>query len=61
LNTPIKKLTIYAGNKKDELILRQVVEDIAGTCKTEEIEISPEKGDGREVQGYPNVQYASSY
>jgi valyl-tRNA synthetase len=61
LNTPIKKLTIYTGNKKDALILRQVVEDIAGTCKTEEIEISPEKGDGREVQGYPNVQYASSY
>jgi len=61
LNTPIKKLTIYAGSKKSADILKQTAEDIAGTCKTEEIEILPKKGEGREVQGYTNVRYTADY
>ncbi|MBE0512837.1 valine--tRNA ligase, partial [Candidatus Bathyarchaeota archaeon] len=61
LNAPIKKLTIYAGSKKSAQILNQAVEDIAGTCKTEKIEITPVKGKGREVQGYPDVQFSAEY
>ncbi len=61
LNTPIKRLIIYAGSKKGAHILNQAVADIAGTCKTEKIEISPEKGEGREVKEYPNVQYLAQY
>jgi len=61
LNAPIKKLTIYAGNKKSAQILNQALEDIAGTCKTEKIGILPVKGKGREVQGYPNVRFAAEY
>ena len=61
LNTPIKKLTVYAGNRKSAHILEQVVEDIAGTCKTEEIVILPEKGEGREVQGHSDIHYKADY
>ena len=63
LNTPIKKLIIYAGSKKGEHILNQAMEDIAGTCKTEEIEIVPKKrnGKGREVKDYPNIGFIANY
>ncbi len=61
LNAPIKKLTIYAGNKKDAHILNQVIEDVEGTCKAEKIKILPEKGEGKEVQEYPNVRFVAKY
>jgi len=61
LNAPIKKLTIYAGSKKNAQILNQAQEDIAGTCKIEKIEISPAKGKGREVKGYPNIRFRAEY
>ncbi len=61
LNAPIKKLTIYAGSKKSAQILNQAVGDISGTCKTEKIEIMLVKGKGREVQGYPDVQFSAEY
>jgi len=61
LNAPIKKLTIYTGNKKDAHILNQVMEDVEGTCKAEKIEILPEKGEGKEVQEYPNIRFVAKY
>ena len=61
LSTLIKKLTIYAGSKKNAQILNQALEDIAGTCKIEKIEISPTKGKGREVKGYPEVRFTTGY
>ena len=61
LNAPIKKLTIYAGSKKSAHILDQAVEDIAGTCKTVGIEISPKKGEGRPIRGYPSIQFIAEY
>jgi hypothetical protein len=61
LNAPIKRLTIFSGSNKSAQILNQAVEDIAGTCKAEKIEIMPVKGKGREVQGYPDVQFSGEY
>ena len=61
LNAPVKKLTIYMGNKKDARILNQVMEDVEGTCKAEKIEILPEKGEGKEVQEYPNLRFIVKY
>jgi valyl-tRNA synthetase len=61
LNAPIKKLTLYGGSKKNEQILNQALEDIAGTCKIEKIEISPAEGKGREVKGYPNIRFRAEY
>jgi len=61
LNTTIKKLTIYAGNKKNAQILKQAKEDVEGTCKTEKIDISSEEGEGKTVPEYPNVRFSAQY
>jgi len=61
LNSPIKKLIIYAGSKKSADILNQATQDIAGTCKTVEMIILPEKGEGRNVQEYPSIRFTASY
>jgi len=61
LNTTIKRLTIYAGNKAGADILNQAREDIEGTCKAEKIEISSEEDKGKEVLGYPNVRFVAEY
>lgn len=61
LNTPIKKLVVYAGNKKNADILEKGRNDITGTCKVEEFKISLEKGGGEEVQGYSEVQFTAEY
>jgi valyl-tRNA synthetase len=61
LNTPIKLLTIYAEDQKNTLILDQVANDIAGTCKTEKIEIIPKKGKGKELEGHADIHYVIEY
>jgi hypothetical protein len=61
LNRPIKLLTIYAGDQKNVLVLNQVANDIAGTCKTEKIDILPKKGEGKPVEGYTGVRYVAEY
>ncbi len=61
LNAPIKKLTIYTDNKETAQILDRAIEDIAGTCKIEKIEIPPARGKGKEVQGHPEVLFSTEY
>jgi valyl-tRNA synthetase len=61
LNTPIKLLTIYAEDQKNTLILNQAANDIAGTCKTEKIEIIAKKDKGKPVEGYDGVHYVAEY
>jgi len=61
LNTPIKKLTIYAGTQKSAHILKQAVKDIEGTCKTKKISVLAKSGEGREVQGYSGIRLTAEY
>jgi valyl-tRNA synthetase len=61
LNAPIKKLTIYGGSTKGAHILQMAEEDIVGTLKAEKIEILPEKGEGKEIEGYGNVHFIAEY
>jgi valyl-tRNA synthetase len=61
LNTPIKLLRIYAENQNNALILNQAAKDIVGTCKTGKIEILTKKGEGKELEGYPNIRYIAEY
>ncbi|MEM3627418.1 MAG: valine--tRNA ligase [Candidatus Bathyarchaeia archaeon] len=61
LNTPINRVKIYSGNSEIARILNENKQDIAGTCKIIEVEISPDKGEGRQVQGYPEVSFISEY
>jgi len=61
LNTPIKKLTIYAGSEEDAAALRRGVIDIAGTCKAGEVQILPTVGEGRVVKECPNIRFIAEY
>lgn len=61
LNAPIKKLKIYGGSTKGAHILEMAEEDIVGTLKAEKIEILPEKGEGKEVEGYSNIHFNAEY
>jgi len=61
LNTPIKKLTIFAGTQKSAHVLNQATQDIEGTCKTQKLTILAQKEEGREVQGYPVIRFVTEY
>jgi len=61
LNTPIKKLTIYAGTQKSAHVLNHAVQDIEGTCKTQKMTVLAQSGDGREVQEYSSVRFVAEY
>jgi len=57
LNTQIKKLTIYAGKKDTAEKIMKGKEDITGTCKIIDIEVVPEKGEGKEIAPYDKIQF----
>jgi valyl-tRNA synthetase len=61
LNAPIKRVKIYAGNSEIARMLNENKQDIAGTCKILEVEVLHEKGEGRQVEGYPEVSFISEY
>jgi valyl-tRNA synthetase len=61
LNAQIKKLTIYAGEKEAEKTITEGKEDIAGTCKVEQMEILLKKGEGREVKPYDDVRFVAEF
>jgi valyl-tRNA synthetase len=60
LNTKIANLTIYAGEKAKAEMISPGKEDIAGTCKTQEIRILSEKGKGREIKPY-GISFVAEY
>jgi len=61
LNTPIKRVKIYAGNSKFARTLSENKEDIVGACKISQLEILSEKGKGRQVQMIPKMTFISEY
>jgi valyl-tRNA synthetase len=61
LNTVVKKLTLYSENKQTLDVLYNAEEDLAGTSKIEKMEATLAKGEGREVQGYPDVRFVVEY
>jgi valyl-tRNA synthetase len=61
LNVQIQKLIVYTEDKETADILCGAEEDLAGTCKIEKMEVKAAKGEGREIQGYPNVHVVVEY
>ncbi|MEM2994791.1 MAG: valine--tRNA ligase [Candidatus Bathyarchaeia archaeon] len=61
LNAEIRRVKIYAGNSENAEILSQSKNDIAGTCKILQLEISAEKGVGRTVKECPEISFLSEY
>ncbi len=60
LNAPIKKLTIYAGEKSFGETIAEGKEDISGSCKVADLKILPDKGEGREAKPF-NVSFITDY
>jgi valyl-tRNA synthetase len=60
LNTKIAKLTIYASDEAMAETIIEGKEDIAGTCKVADIQVSIEKGKGREIKSY-GVRFIAEY
>jgi valyl-tRNA synthetase len=60
LNTPIKKLTIHAGERDTAKMIAEGKEDIAATCKVGNVEVSAEKGEGKEVEPY-SIRFVTEY
>ncbi len=61
LNTQIKKLTIYVGEKDMAETIMANSEDIVGTCKVAKIEVLPKEGEGREIEPYSNLRFVTEY
>ena len=61
LNTPITKLTVYAGDYSASEAITDSKEDIIGACKIVNLNVLPEEGTGREVIQYPHVQFIAEY
>lgn len=59
LNAPINRVKIYVTNRQFAQVLNDNKEDIAGTCKILEIIILFGKGEGRQVQGIPEISFVS--
>jgi valyl-tRNA synthetase len=61
LNAEIKKLTVYAGDKKTAEMIKEGEGDITGTCKVTSLKILAEKGSGREITQHPEVHFVAEY
>ncbi len=61
LNTPIKRLTVCAEEKKFADAMRAGRADIVGACKVEEVEVNVGMGEGREISEYPGVSFRTEY
>jgi valyl-tRNA synthetase len=61
LNSQVKKLTVYAGDRETAEIITEGGEDITGTCKVVHLEVLAEKGSGREIAQFANVRFVTEY
>ena len=61
LNTQIRKLTIFAGDKEKAEAVREGSMDIAGTCKVENIEVLAQHGGGRAISQCQDVHFVGEY
>ena len=61
MNVQITKLVVHATSEKAAHVLNLAAEDIKGTCKILDAEILPDTGEGRAVQGYPDIHFVVQY
>jgi valyl-tRNA synthetase len=61
LNTPIKKLTVYARDQSGAEALIEGESDIIGACKVESLLVLPEEGNGREVVQFPGIHFVAEH
>ena len=57
LNMMIDELIISTGSEANAADLAKWSDDITGTCKIDKLKILPHKGEGVEVEGYPEIRF----
>jgi len=61
LNTPVEKLTVYAGSREEADTLTRSKNDVAGTLKVVCFEVLQKEGTGRQVPQFPGVVLVAAY
>jgi len=61
LNTPIKKLTVYAGDQSAAEAISDGESDIKGALKIEKLVVLPEEGGVKEVVQFATVHFTAEY
>jgi valyl-tRNA synthetase len=61
LNTPVEKLTVYAGSRDEADTITRGKSDIAGTLKVVKFEVVQKEGAGRQVPQFPGVVLVAEY
>ncbi|MFB3888546.1 MAG: valine--tRNA ligase [Candidatus Bathyarchaeia archaeon] len=61
LNTPVKTLTVHAGDHSGAEALESGESDIVGALKVEKLVVKPEEGTGRDVAEFPTVRFVAEY
>ena len=61
LNTQVKKLTVYTGDKETAAIIAESSEDIVGTCKVANLEVLAKKSSGRQIAQFADVHFVAEY
>jgi valyl-tRNA synthetase len=61
LNTPVKVLTVYAGEPSVAGAVKNGLVDICGACKVEKLKVLPSEGEGRALAQFPSVHFVAEY
>ena len=61
LNTPVKKLTVCAEEKKAADAVKAGTNDVLGACKVENLEVNVGKGGDRDVADCAGVRFTAQY
>jgi valyl-tRNA synthetase len=61
LNTPVKILTVYAGEESTAEAVKNGSIDICGACKVEKLNVLPSEGEGRALAQFASVHFTAEY
>jgi valyl-tRNA synthetase len=61
LNTPVKTLTVYAGDHSAAEAIQSGESDIVGALKVETLKVLPEEGAGRDVLPFTTVHFVAEF
>ena len=61
LNTPVKALTVYAGDQSVAEAINSELIDICGACKVENLKVLSSEGEGRALAQFPTVHFLAEY
>ncbi|MGF3522571.1 MAG: class I tRNA ligase family protein, partial [Candidatus Bathyarchaeia archaeon] len=61
LNTPIKQLTVYAGDPSAAEAIEEAKADVVGALKISQLTVMPESGNGRPLTQFSTVNFIAEY